>query len=98
MNDGLSYLVTSGLQAQGFKVPNDASVCGFDNGQLSQLSTPSIITMDIDFKAFGQNAVEKLFSRMGNPEAPHQEVLLPAKLIERESTQKNGTRNKIKQQ
>ncbi|WP_281974590.1 LacI family DNA-binding transcriptional regulator [Halobacillus litoralis] len=86
VNDGLGYLVTSGLQAQGYKVPDDASVCSFDNGQLSQLSTPSITTMDIDFKAFGQNAAEKLFWRMENLDAPHQEVLLPTTLIEREST------------
>lgn len=86
VNDGLGYLVTSGLQAQGFKVPDDASVCSFDNGQLSQLSTPSITTMDIDFKDFGQNAAEKLFWRMENRKAPHQEVLLPVTLLEREST------------
>ncbi|WP_406944912.1 LacI family DNA-binding transcriptional regulator [Halobacillus sp. SY10] len=87
VNDGLGYLVTSGLQAKGFKVPDDASVCSFDNGQLSQLSTPSITTMDIDFKAFGQNAAEKLFWRMDNRDAPHQEILLPVTLIKRESTQ-----------
>lgn len=94
VNDGLGYLVTSALQAQGFKVPNDASVCSFDNGQLSQLTTPSITTMDIDFKAFGQNAAEKLFWRMENPNAPHQEVLLPATLIERESTKKAIVKSK----
>ncbi|KHE67400.1 LacI family DNA-binding transcriptional regulator [Halobacillus sp. BBL2006] len=97
VNDGLGYLVTSGLQALGFKVPDDASVCSFDNGQLSQLSTPSITTMDIDFKAFGQNAVEKLFWRMENRDAPHQEVLLPTTLIERHSTQKVNKKDKIKQ-
>ncbi|ARI76286.1 LacI family DNA-binding transcriptional regulator [Halobacillus mangrovi] len=94
VNDGLGYLVTSALQSQGYKVPDDASVCSFDNGQLSQLSTPSITTMDIDFKAFGQNAVEKLFWRMENHGAPHQEILLPSELIERESTQKIGTKTR----
>ena len=98
VNDGLGYLVTSGLQSLGFKVPDDASVCSFDNGQLSQLSTPSITTMDIDFKAFGQNAVEKLFWRMDNREAPHQEVLLPTTLIERESTGTASKKAKVKQQ
>ena len=63
-----------------------------------ELSTPSITTMDIDFKAFGQNAVEKLFWRMDNREAPHQEVLLPTTLIERESTWTASKKAKVKQQ
>ncbi|GGF29737.1 LacI family transcriptional regulator [Halobacillus andaensis] len=88
VNDGLGYLITSGLQQHGIQVPSDASVCSFDNGQLSQLSTPSITTMDISFRAFGQNAIEKLFWRMENPEQPYQEILLPATLIKRDSTKK----------
>ncbi|WP_173915413.1 substrate-binding domain-containing protein [Halobacillus sp. Marseille-Q1614] len=88
VNDGLGYLITSGLQQHGIQVPGEASVCSFDNGQLSQLSTPSITTMDISFKAFGQNAVERLFWRTENPDEPYQELLLPAELIVRESTQK----------
>ncbi|WP_082233180.1 LacI family DNA-binding transcriptional regulator [Halobacillus massiliensis] len=88
VNDGLGYLVTSGLQQHGLQVPEDASVCSFDNGQLSQLSTPSITTMDINFRVFGETAVERLFWRMENPKKAHQEILLPAELIVRESTSK----------
>ncbi|MCP3027875.1 LacI family DNA-binding transcriptional regulator [Halobacillus sp. A5] len=86
VNDGLGYHVNMGLQVHGISVPEQASVCSFDNGQLSQLSTPGITSMDINFKDFGQSAVEKLFWRMTNRDAPFHETLLQAELIEREST------------
>ncbi|MEH7504707.1 LacI family DNA-binding transcriptional regulator [Neobacillus drentensis] len=88
VNDGQGFLVTSILQQRGFKVPEDASVCSFDNGQLSQIATPMITTMDIDLNYYGKKAVEQLCWRMENKEEPIQEILLPTKLIIRESTAK----------
>lgn len=88
VNDGQGFLVTSILQQRGFKVPEDASVCSFDNGQLSQIATPMITTMDIDLNYYGKKAVEQLCWRMENKEEPFQEILLPTKLIIRESTAK----------
>ncbi|MDQ6594996.1 LacI family DNA-binding transcriptional regulator [Bacillus salipaludis] len=86
VNDGLGFLVTSGLQQKGFKVPEDASVCSFDNGQLSQIAIPKITTMDIDLNYYGSKAVEQLCWRMENKAEPVHEILLPTKLIVREST------------
>ncbi|MCM3117223.1 LacI family DNA-binding transcriptional regulator [Neobacillus sp. MER 74] len=88
VNDGKGFLVTSILQQRGLKVPEDASVCSFDNGQLSQIATPTITTMDIDLNYYGKKAVEQLCWRMENKEEPFQEILLPTKLIIRESTAK----------
>lgn len=86
VNDGHGFNVISVLQQKGFKVPVDVSVCSFDNGPLSQIATPKISTMDIDLNYFGKKAVEQLFWRMENKEDPIQEILLPTKLIIREST------------
>ncbi|MDP4172289.1 MAG: LacI family DNA-binding transcriptional regulator [Bacillota bacterium] len=86
VNDGHGFIVTSVLQQKGFKVPVDASVCSFDNGQLSQIATPKITTMDIDLTYFGKKAVEQLCWRIENKHEPIHEILLPTKLIVREST------------
>ncbi|XID96264.1 LacI family DNA-binding transcriptional regulator [Paenibacillaceae bacterium WGS1546] len=85
-NDGLGFLVTSSLQQMGYKVPDDISVCSFDNSQLSSISTPTITTMAIDLAKFGQKAFQQLLWRMENPSEPFVEILLPTALIEREST------------
>ncbi|RYL86665.1 LacI family DNA-binding transcriptional regulator [Sporolactobacillus sp. THM19-2] len=86
VNDGLGFLVLTCLQQQGIDVPDQASVCSYDNGQLSQISSPKITTMDVDLDLFGRKAVEQLCWRMENQEAAFQEILLPSKLIVREST------------
>ena len=88
VNDGHGFIVTSVLQLKGFKVPEDASVCSFDNGQLSQIATPKITTMDIDLNYFGKKAVEQLCWRIDHKDEPIHEILLPTKLIIRESTAK----------
>lgn len=86
VNDGHGFLVSSVLQQSGFKVPEEVSVCSFDNGQLSQIATPKITTMDIDLNYYGKKAVEQLCWRIENKEEPIHEILLPTKLIIREST------------
>ncbi|MBN3524899.1 LacI family DNA-binding transcriptional regulator [Paenibacillus apiarius] len=86
VNDGLGFLVNSTLHQLGFQVPDDVSVCSFDNGQLSRLATPMTTTMAIDLKLFGRKAVEQLFWRMEHKHEPFMELLLPTKLIAREST------------
>lgn len=92
VNDGLGFFVSTGLQQYGLKVPDDVSVCSFDNGQLSQIATPKITTVDIDLKRYGKRAVELLRWRWDNPNEPFQEVLLSTKLIKRESTATKPTR------
>ncbi|WP_060788618.1 LacI family DNA-binding transcriptional regulator [Geobacillus zalihae] len=92
VNDGLGFFVSTGLQQYGLKVPDDVSVCSFDNGQLSQIATPKITTVDIDLKRYGKRAVELLRWRWDNPNEPFQEVLLSTKLIKRESTAAKPTR------
>jgi LacI family transcriptional regulator len=86
MNDGHGFLVSSVLQQRGYKVPEEVSVCSFDNGQLSQIAAPKITTMGIDLNYFGRRAVEQLCWRIENKEEPIQEILLPTRLIIREST------------
>lgn len=86
VNDGLGFLVTSVLQQRGIHIPDEVSVCSFDNGQLSQISTPRITTVDIDLKYFAKKAVEQLCWRMENRGEPLQEILLPTTLMIREST------------
>ncbi|QHN50579.1 LacI family DNA-binding transcriptional regulator [Geobacillus stearothermophilus] len=92
VNDGLGFFVSTGLQQYGLKVPDDVSVCSFDNGQLSQIATPKITTVDIDLKRYGKRAMELLRWRWDNPNEPFQEVLLSTKLIKRESTATKPTR------
>ncbi len=88
VNDGYGFMVCTSLKNRGLKIPNDASVINFDNGQLSQISQPQITTMAIHLNLYGKKAVEQLLWRINNPNEPKQEILFPATLIKRESTGK----------
>lgn len=88
VNDGLGFFVQSSLQRNGINVPEEASVCSFDNGQLSRLANPKITTVDIDLQLYGRKAIEQLVWRIENEDEPITELLLPAKLLKRESTMK----------
>lgn len=86
VNDGLGYFVSTTLQFKKIRVPEEASVFSYDNGQLSQLATPKITTMAINLQYYGQKAVEQLLWRMEHPTDPCQEILLPSIMILRQST------------
>lgn len=93
VNDGYGFMVCSILKNQGFNIPEDISVCSFDNGQLSRISNPTITTMDIDLPLYGTKAIQQLLWRMDHPNEPTQEILLPSNLIIRESTGENKVNN-----
>ena len=86
VNDGHGFNVQSVLQQKGFKIPEDISICSFDNGQLSQIATPKMTTVDIDLNYYGKKAVEQLSWRIKHKDEPMHEILLPTTLIVREST------------
>jgi LacI family transcriptional regulator len=86
VNDGIGFLVNSSLKQLGIKIPQSVSVCSFDNGQLSQIATPGITSIEIDLELYGRKAVEQLLWRIENKDEPFMEILLPTCLIPREST------------
>lgn len=93
VNDGHGFLVQSVLQQKGFKIPEDISICSFDNGQLSQIATPRMTTVDIDLNYYGKKTVEQLSWRINHKDEPIHEILLPTTLIVRESTAVNTVKS-----
>jgi LacI family transcriptional regulator len=74
------------LYEQGFKVPEDIAVIGFDDGDgLEAYITPSLSTMRQDAARIGKTAAEMLLRKLGG-EKTEKRILIPAELIPREST------------
>jgi len=86
INDGYGYFVCSALRKQGYRIPDDISVCGFDNSHYSQMSVPKMTTMHIDLPMFAHEAFTRLMWRIDHPGEARQEILLPTRMIRREST------------
>ncbi len=86
LNDGYAFFVSSALRRSGYRLPDEISICGFDNSHYSQMASPKITTMEVDLSLFAHKAFEQLMWRIQHPNEAYQEILLPTRLIVREST------------
>lgn len=76
------------VKSRGYNVPNDVSVIGFTNGQLSQYVTPPLTMVSQHGKFIGEQAAELLIKRIKNPEEPYKTKVVKTSLLVRESTKK----------
>jgi DNA-binding LacI/PurR family transcriptional regulator len=71
-------------QRQGVRVPEELSVIGFDNLDLTRLTSPALTTVSTDPEGLGAAAFEMLHARLQG-ERPRNRVL-PVELVVRDST------------
>ena len=84
-NDELAMVSCNGLEAQGYKVPQDVMVTGFDNSFFSKTFYPSISSVDQRYDQLGAecaNIIKGIFA--GDNEL--KEVVVSSKFCPREST------------
>lgn len=74
------------LTAAGYRIPEHASVAGFDDEYWTVEIQPSLTVCAVDEVEVARAALEILFTRMDSPEHPVMTHLVPQKLITREST------------
>ncbi len=86
--DILAIGAMKGLYESGKRVPDDYSVVGFDDVEISQYLTPGLTTVRQQISLKGQKAVELLLKHIQNPGLPKQEEILPLELVERDSVKK----------
>jgi len=77
----------------GFKVPEALGICGYSNEAFSEITTPSITTVDQYSKRMGKAIADLYFQEI--KEAPnstiYKTVSIRPKLIVRSSTQRTNT-------
>lgn len=86
VSDELAAAVIRAAQYCNYKVPNNILVIGFDNTTISQLTTPSITTINQPKFQLGFLACELLFEKIKNPLSEVKHMKLSTELIIREST------------
>lgn len=84
--DPLAAAAIKAAQYCNLKVPGDIMVIGFDNTDISQLSTPSITTIRQPRYQLGFFAGELLFEKIADPLSEIKKMKLNTELIIREST------------
>jgi LacI family sucrose operon transcriptional repressor len=70
---------------KGLRVPEDIKVVGYDDVNISQLTTPAITTIHQPIEQIGKYAVDIIVNQLKGEVVPMRTVL-PVKIVEREST------------
>ncbi len=71
VNDSVAYGVLDALAEKGFLVPEDYSVCGFDNLSASHLWNVGLTSVEHHIEEKGRNAFHILYERMTGDSAPN---------------------------
>ncbi len=89
VNEHFAIYAINAFTAQGLKVPDDVSVVGFTNGELSKLFIPSLTTVNQHGAEIGAQAarllIKKLESKEGEEDA-FETIIVETGLIQRNST------------
>jgi len=72
----------------GYRVPEDFSILGFDNSEISACMRPSISTVHQPIEEIGYVSVSLLVDLIQKEERQYPEVVLPYKIVERDSCMK----------
>lgn len=84
-NDAMAVGAYQAIFRQGLKVPDDISIIGYDDIDLSPYMIPPLTTIHQPKDELGKLAVNQLIFRMDNPEASANVLVLTPKLVERQS-------------
>lgn len=84
-DDVMTLGVYQMLNKVGLSIPKDLSIVSFNNLMISEMSVPPMTTVDINIFGLGNEATKLLIEQIRNPEFPKRHIVLPTKLIERES-------------
>jgi DNA-binding LacI/PurR family transcriptional regulator len=83
--DVFAYGVLRALKDEGYKVPDDISVMGFDNILFSQFTNPLLTTIRQPKRLMGNIAMNLLLDIIENKEIKEKKIIVPTEIIERES-------------
>lgn len=83
--DNIAFGIIEALREKNMKIPDDISVAGFGNYEISSLVNPSLTTVDFPYEKLGRLAIESLINEI---EGNKKEKIRPvkAKLILRDSS------------
>ncbi len=83
--DEAAYALLNQLRSEGYMVPDDISIVGYDNHIYSTIANPRITTIDVDSKRMSREAVETIIKKIRDKNYSRGRTLVTGKLILRDS-------------
>lgn len=90
-NDMIALGAMKALQEQGFRIPEDVSIIGFDDLPFSEISYPPLTTLRVPNKEMGRLAVQRLIDMIRNPGEVITKTEVCTKFIERQTVKRIGS-------
>ncbi|UUZ97248.1 substrate-binding domain-containing protein [Paenibacillus sp. P25] len=84
-NDRMAIGAMRELQKRHVSIPRDVAIVGYDNMDMSEVTTPALTTIDQPIRHMGYLAAKKLTAMLANEEVEEQKTVVPSRLIIRES-------------
>jgi LacI family transcriptional regulator len=84
-NDQMALGAMSALKKEGYRIPEDISIIGFDNTEASSFSKPTLTTIMQPIFEMGSLAAKTLISLINGKTPEKKRYLLKTRLIERQS-------------
>ena len=85
VNDGTAMRLIRELQRQGWQVPRDIRVTGFDDAKYASLISPRLTTVQQPSRNIGEVAFRAMAERIAQPSLPGRALTLAPTLVVRES-------------
>ncbi|MED9902919.1 MAG: LacI family DNA-binding transcriptional regulator [Lachnospiraceae bacterium] len=84
-NDHTAYLLTKELKQQGYRIPEDISVTGFDDVLYAEIADPPITSVHVKRKFMAEQAVNLMERRLKMPDASARTVTIDCSIVCRDS-------------
>lgn len=84
-SDLIAVGVMAGLQEEGYRIPQDIGVVGFDDISIAAFTQPPLTTIAQNIPQLGKKCFSALLSKMENPAHTSVQIVVSAKIITRGS-------------
>ncbi len=85
VNDIIALGAMKALKDQGYRVPEDVSMIGFDNMPFGEIFSPALTTFDVRKEEIGRVATQLLLEQNRTGKRIHQRIEVLTELVERDS-------------
>ncbi len=83
--DQVAYNLVNKLNKNGYSVPNDCSVVGFDNDLYASITEPQLTTIEVDVEEMSLVAVKSLIKKLKNQKEKFGRIMINCRIIHRDS-------------
>ena len=84
-NDIIAAAAMRALRENGYRIPEDVSIIGFDDVPMCDMMVPPLSTMKVRKRELGATAVQRLLDRVADPKRECLKMCMATKLVKRQS-------------